>query len=106
MPSTLSRCSGSSCVTGKPSRLHGAAGSYFATSPSLCIGSMRSPMRPEEHTSALQSLMRISYAVFCLNKETSPHPSCSPPVITLNTDTVETTHHAQNIHIHTHCPPP
>src|SRR3546814_1525648 len=24
--------------------------------------------RSEEHTSALQSLMRISYAVFCLNK--------------------------------------
>src|SRR3546814_5824794 len=26
--------------------------------------------RPEEHTSELQSLMRISYAVFCLNKQT------------------------------------
>src|SRR3546814_3019601 len=25
--------------------------------------------RSEEHTSELQSLMRISYAVFCLNKE-------------------------------------
>src|SRR3546814_3100576 len=27
-------------------------------------------MRSEEHTSELQSLMRISYAVFCLNKKT------------------------------------
>src|SRR3546814_10350568 len=27
--------------------------------------------RSEEHTSALQSLMRISYAVFCLNKKNS-----------------------------------
>src|SRR3546814_7041716 len=26
------------------------------------------PRRSEEHTSELQSLMRISYAVFCLNK--------------------------------------
>src|SRR3546814_5720268 len=26
--------------------------------------------RSEEHTSELQSLMRISYAVFCLNKKT------------------------------------
>src|SRR3546814_3533421 len=26
------------------------------------------PIRSEEHTSELQSLMRISYAVFCLNK--------------------------------------
>src|SRR3546814_10792118 len=29
-----------------------------------------SRMRSEEHTSELQSLMRISYAVFCLNKHT------------------------------------
>src|SRR3546814_1652527 len=27
------------------------------------------PRRSEEHTSELQSLMRISYAVFCLNKK-------------------------------------
>src|SRR3546814_2874598 len=27
------------------------------------------PDRSEEHTSELQSLMRISYAVFCLNKK-------------------------------------
>src|SRR3546814_10871257 len=30
-----------------------------------CLSSLRS----EEHTSELQSLMRISYAVFCLNKK-------------------------------------
>src|SRR3546814_4527526 len=29
-----------------------------------------SPDRSEEHTSELQSLMRISYAVFCLKKKT------------------------------------
>src|SRR3546814_6384047 len=28
------------------------------------------PWRSEEHTSELQSLMRISYAVFCLKKKT------------------------------------
>src|SRR3546814_8350765 len=28
--------------------------------------------RSEEHTSELQSLMRISYAVFCLKKKTQP----------------------------------
>src|SRR3546814_9970686 len=28
-----------------------------------------SALRSEEHTSELQSLMRISYAVFCLNKK-------------------------------------
>src|SRR3546814_10582545 len=29
-------------------------------------------LRSEEHTSELQSLMRISYAVFCLKKKTHP----------------------------------
>src|SRR3546814_6461552 len=29
----------------------------------------RQPVRSEEHTSELQSLMRISYAVFCLNNK-------------------------------------
>src|SRR3546814_2900339 len=32
--------------------------------------STSSSMRSEEHTSELQSLMRISYAVFCLKKKT------------------------------------
>src|SRR3546814_3068414 len=30
-------------------------------------------LRSEEHTSDLQSLMRISYAVFCLNKKTKTY---------------------------------
>src|SRR3546814_7639673 len=30
-------------------------------------------MRSEEHTSELQSLMRISYAVFCLKKKQTPN---------------------------------
>src|SRR3546814_10791305 len=30
---------------------------------------LRDPARSEEHTSELQSLMRISYAVFCLKKK-------------------------------------
>src|SRR3546814_14053564 len=32
--------------------------------------------RSEEHTSELQSLMRISYAVFCLNKKKSNSLEC------------------------------
>src|SRR3546814_4934198 len=31
--------------------------------------------RSEEHTSELQSLMRISYAVFCLQKKKHKHPT-------------------------------
>src|SRR3546814_2152411 len=33
------------------------------------LASVSRPMRSEEHTSELQSLMRISYAVFCLKKK-------------------------------------
>src|SRR3546814_7764153 len=35
---------------------------------SLALNDGEQPQRSEEHTSELQSLMRISYAVFCLNK--------------------------------------
>src|SRR3546814_4351417 len=34
----------------------------------VCGWAIRSVRRSEEHTSELQSLMRISYAVFCLQK--------------------------------------
>src|SRR3546814_10402716 len=37
--------------------------------PKRC-GHFAGKARSEEHTSELQSLMRISYAVFCLNKKT------------------------------------
>src|SRR3546814_2421818 len=36
--------------------------------------------RSEEHTSELQSLMRISYAVFCLKNKTIPFFLSSPPL--------------------------
>src|SRR3546814_3674275 len=47
----------------------------FLTGPSRCPIFSSSPsflgsdQRSEEHTSELQSLMRISYAVFCLKKK-------------------------------------
>src|SRR3546814_7056439 len=48
----------------------------------------RETLRSEEHTSELQSLMRISYAVFCLNKKKitrTPH-----------TPTIHIIHHIHN----------
>src|SRR3546814_8733312 len=45
-------------------------------------------VRSEEHTSELQSLMRISYAVFCLKK--------TKKQTTINTNTI--THKAQKTH--------
>src|SRR3546814_7358188 len=51
------------------------AGGYVA------ITDRKKDMRSEEHTSELQSLMRISYAVFCLKKtnKTRTKPSTSQP---------------------------
>src|SRR3546814_9397745 len=37
--------------------------------PTFGVGKDRDAHRSEEHTSELQSLMRISYAVFCLKKQ-------------------------------------
>src|SRR3546814_2096444 len=37
--------------------------------PKLDLTSQKDQKRSEEHTSELQSLMRISYAVFCLKKK-------------------------------------
>src|SRR3546814_3036718 len=52
-------------------RLGGSSSSGGADRASLRRGNGRDtwPGRSEEHTSELQSLMRISYAVFCLKKK-------------------------------------
>src|SRR3546814_5433510 len=56
-----------------PPRAHGTARSDGARSarpaPRAPLRSRRRSVRSEEHTSELQSLMRISYAVFCLTKK-------------------------------------
>src|SRR3546814_1259056 len=41
----------------------------FALSPAMRDFLLQDAPRSEEHTSELQSLMRISYAVFCLKKK-------------------------------------
>src|SRR3546814_6835405 len=52
--------------------LQAAAGEGYTTATDLadwCVRKLNMPFRSEEHTSELQSLMRISYAVFCLKKK-------------------------------------
>src|SRR3546814_2639589 len=65
-----------------------------------CAGSRRTKptsSRSEEHTSELQSLMRISYAVFCLKKKTETYQS----LIHLHSIlTSEYSHRATDITIH------
>src|SRR3546814_10218433 len=54
-----------------PARIASGAGLYteMCSGCHLAPGMEKTEMRSEEHTSELQSLMRISYAVFCLKKK-------------------------------------
>src|SRR3546814_1205451 len=49
---------------------------FFGENGLDCFG-LHPAMRSEEHTSELQSLMRISYAVFCLKKKRCISVHCS-----------------------------
>src|SRR3546814_5038897 len=76
VPMMMSSTSGAGYAsTARGSRLAGAGGALAATGlllAALWIGlAVREHVAPrsEEHTSELQSLMRISYAVFCLKKK-------------------------------------
>src|SRR3546814_17272165 len=53
----------------------GAQTFRIVTGPAALVGCIRDHrgVRSEEHTSELQSLMRISYAVFCLKKKKTLH---------------------------------
>src|SRR3546814_10316516 len=80
VPASISRLlsspvSGSKCVV-MNSGGGGAGGASWnwtlhntRVTSSRMATSIRSNRRSEEHTSELQSLMRISYAVFCLKKK-------------------------------------
>src|SRR3546814_8937161 len=51
-----------------------------------------SETRSEEHTSELQSLMRISYAVFCLKKKSKSHDRYDKHITTAPERTTKSTH--------------
>src|SRR3546814_7181325 len=53
-------------------------GSLRCAAPARLPGHAAQTCRSEEHTSELQSLMRISYAVFCLKKKTTRSPPAQP----------------------------
>src|SRR3546814_2921847 len=57
-----------------PSRIAKRRPSSIATG----LISVTAIFRSEEHTSELQSLMRISYAVFCLKKKNTKHKIQQP----------------------------
>src|SRR3546814_1097022 len=49
---------------------------YSSDMPNSSRPEASEPSRSEEHTSELQSLMRISYAVFCLKKKKKKKRQC------------------------------
>src|SRR3546814_4231489 len=57
------------------------AGTRFRR-PDAVAGASGGSGRSEEHTSELQSLMRISYAVFCLKTKKNPSPKTISHYIT------------------------
>src|SRR3546814_5052191 len=58
--------------------------------------------RSEEHTSELQSLMRISYAVFCLKKKKQKNETYVTAMDIHNTEhNVQTMNLTQSINVHT-----
>src|SRR3546814_8106967 len=74
-------CSSSAKVFAQAARLIGAGaadaalvGGVDTLCGSVLFGFNSLGLRSEEHTSELQSLMRISYAVFCLKKKKTVQP--------------------------------
>src|SRR3546814_4124778 len=55
----------------------------IAIADPLPAGTSFVPGRSEEHTSELQSLMRISYAVFCLKKKNTTFTTTSEEKLTI-----------------------
>src|SRR3546814_1327932 len=94
---TLFRSAGRTRGDGRPVQGHGDPRFGLATPRGLRrTGRLRmTTVRSEEHTSELQSLMRISYAVFCLkkkkrrNKDDNEHTT--PTKAKKNTDKYEQT---------------
>src|SRR3546814_8136058 len=67
-------------------RVSSTCGPALAGYPARSLSGARSDSaqpRSEEHTSELQSLMRISYAVFCLKKKTKQLNSQTTQITTL-----------------------
>src|SRR3546814_7559660 len=89
-PCTLSKhwrragASASPCSSRRASMtccFHSACPETCPASPSGCSAKPNLPMAPrsEEHTSELQSLMRNSYAVFCLKKKNLHYTTTNKP---------------------------
>src|SRR3546814_5066227 len=73
MSSLVKICSNNKCSSVATYMGWHQSSSSLIVSPLLCLIQKTILSRSEEHTSELQSLMRISYAVFCLKKKKTQH---------------------------------
>src|SRR3546814_3535613 len=71
---------------------------YRGSSLETVVSAVAEQRRSEEHTSELQSLMRISYAVFCLKKKKNKMKDNTRPV----TNTTKSQKHCECEDITTH----
>src|SRR3546814_5285033 len=76
-------CESSPPMSGRTSSTWRYRKSARSSEPCSCSTGLKTPtcageheQRSEEHTSEIQSLMRISYAVFCLKKKKKHHKPC------------------------------
>src|SRR3546814_8335638 len=88
---TLFRSSGRGSAASSAQTSQGARASRIIKPPL----NERRPRRSEEHTSELQSLMRISYAVFCLKKKKTKSQELHNKNIMQNVTTTQTTQKKQ-----------
>src|SRR3546814_7379601 len=94
---TLFRSAGRRRGTGQAAHGLGGAGDRLCKLQprelrARCEAAGRGRLRSEEHTSELQSLMRISYAVFCLKKK---------KITRQHTETLQTQHNKREHNTHT-----
>src|SRR3546814_10874954 len=75
--------------------VHGVS---FTLEKGRVLGLIGESGRSEEHTSELQSLMRISYAVFCLKKKTTYSNTSCIYIDSTQVETIVT--HSTPVYIH------
>src|SRR3546814_7823836 len=93
-PQTATRPRGPAPASSRPGR--GTRDCHTGNHPRRACRGHRS----EEHTSELQSLMRTSYAVFCLKKKNTNTPPKTPTPLTYTHTSPH--HHTHHNHPYTH----
>src|SRR3546814_8873476 len=78
------------------SELFGYERGAFTGADQARPGKIELAHRSEEHTSELQSLMRISYAVFCLKKKNQDHDNLTAK----QSDDQQNTNNHRSVHMH------